>query len=87
MWPTTFSSGLSGQAIGRDVQPLTMEIGADIAAARSRVMHALYVGAHGTGVTLTEHVKDLQHRLQIDARRRRPLSERPKGAKLRLRRS
>jgi hypothetical protein len=62
---------------GRDVQPLTDKSRADIAAARSRVMHALYVGAHGTTVTLTEHVKDMQHRLQIDARRRRPMSERP----------
>jgi hypothetical protein len=62
---------------GRDVQPLTVESRADIAAARSRVMHALYVGAHGTRVALTEHVKDMQHRLQIDARRRRPLLERP----------
>jgi hypothetical protein len=62
---------------GRDVQPLTVESRADIAAARSRVMHALYVGAHGTRVTLTEHVKELHHRLQIDARRRRPIAKRP----------
>jgi hypothetical protein len=62
---------------GRDVQPLTVESGADIAAARSRVMHALYVGAHGTTVALTEHVKEMQHRLQIDTRRRRPIVERP----------
>ena len=61
---------------GRDVQPITVEIRADIAAARSRVMHALYVGAHGTRVALTEHARDLQHRLQIDARRRRPIVER-----------
>jgi hypothetical protein len=40
-------------------------------------MHALYVGAHGTRVVLAEHVKDAHHRLQIDARRRRPISERP----------
>ena len=62
---------------GGDVRPTTVETRADIAAARSRVMHGLYVGAHGTRVALTEHVKDMQHRLQIDARRRRPMSERP----------
>jgi hypothetical protein len=62
---------------GRDVQPLTDKSRADIAAARSRVIHALYVGAHGTRVALTEHVKEMQHRLQIDARRRRPIVERP----------
>jgi hypothetical protein len=52
---------------GRDVQPFTVQSRADITAARSRLMHALYVGAHGTRVALTEHVKDAHHRLQIDA--------------------
>jgi hypothetical protein len=65
---------------GRDVQPLTVESRADIAAARSRVMHVLYVGAHGMRVTLIEHVKDLQHRRQIDAHHRRRISERPSPA-------
>jgi hypothetical protein len=62
---------------GRDVQPLTTESRADITAARSRVMHALYVGAHGTRATLTEYVKDAHRRLQVDAHRRRPIVERP----------
>jgi len=37
----------------------------------------LYVGAHGTRVALAEHVKDAKRRIQVDARRRRPISERP----------
>jgi hypothetical protein len=35
-------------------------VSADIDAARMRIMHALYVGAHGLGVALRSHVKDLQ---------------------------
>jgi hypothetical protein len=57
---------------GRDVQPNTADVRADIAAARARIMYALYVAAHGTALAITEHTKDLQDRLQIDSRRRRP---------------
>ncbi|HEX8509331.1 MAG TPA: hypothetical protein VF635_07525, partial [Propionibacteriaceae bacterium] len=38
---------------GRDVQPTTPETRADIAAARSRVMHTLYVAAHGTSMAVS----------------------------------
>lgn len=65
------------ERFGRDVQPTTPEIRGDIAAARSRVMHALYVGAHGTTVALTEYQKDLRDRLETASRRHTPLSDRP----------
>src|SRR5215218_8024746 len=62
---------------GRDVEPTTADVRADIAAARARIMHTLYVSAHGTAVAITEHTKNLQDQLQIDIRRRRPVAERP----------
>src|SRR5215218_2837827 len=62
---------------GRDVQPTTADVRADIAAARGRIMHTLYVAAHGTALAITEHTKDLQDQLQIDIRRRRPVVQRP----------
>lgn len=43
------------QRYRRDVQPTTPDARADIAAARSRVMHVLYVGAHGTALAVTEY--------------------------------
>src|SRR5215212_5211746 len=45
---------------GGDVQPTTADVRADIAAARARIMHTLYVAAHGTAVAITEHSKGLQ---------------------------
>jgi hypothetical protein len=58
---------------GRDVQPTSAEARADIAAARARIMHTLYVGAHGTAVALREYAKDLRDRRRVDALRRRPI--------------
>ncbi|HLM20326.1 MAG TPA: hypothetical protein VK390_02235 [Propionibacteriaceae bacterium] len=63
---------------GRDVQPTSAKVrGGDLAAARARIMHTLYVAAHGTALAITGHTKDLQHQLQIDIRRRRPVAQRP----------
>jgi hypothetical protein len=62
---------------GRDVQPTSAEARADIAAARARVMHTLYVGAHGTAVALRGYTNDLRNRLHRDTQRRRPLGSRP----------
>src|SRR5215216_6726420 len=58
---------------GGDVQPTTAEVRGDLVAARARIMHTLYVAAHGTSVAITEHSKDLQDQLQIDIGRRRPV--------------
>ncbi|HEY6688892.1 MAG TPA: hypothetical protein VI094_22100 [Propionibacteriaceae bacterium] len=62
---------------GRDVQPTSGEARADVAAARARVMHTLYVGAHGTAVVLRDYATDLRDRLHVDTRRRRPVGSRP----------
>jgi hypothetical protein len=62
---------------GRDVQPTSAEARADIAAAHARIMHTLYVGAHGTAVALREYADDLRDRRQTDTRRRRPVGSRP----------
>jgi hypothetical protein len=40
-------------------------------------MHMLYVAAHATTVALSGYVTDLQSRLEVGARRRQPLAERP----------
>jgi hypothetical protein len=37
----------------------------------------VYVAAHAATVALTEYQRDLQHRLEIGARRRQPFVERP----------
>ena len=65
------------EGFGGDVQPTTAEVRGDIAAARARIMHTLYVAAHGTAVVIAEHTKDHQNRLQMDIRRRRPVAQRP----------
>jgi hypothetical protein len=77
------ASNLSRAAVlvarhGRDVQPTTPETRADIAAARSRVMHTLYVAAHGTSMAVSGHANALQDQLDTAARRHASLSERPK---------
>jgi hypothetical protein len=41
------------------------------------MLHALYVAAHATSVALTGYQRDLQHRLDVGARRRQPFLERP----------
>jgi hypothetical protein len=62
---------------GQDVQPTSAETRADITAARARVMHTLYVAAHGTAVALGEYANDLRNRLHLDTQRRRPVGLRP----------
>ena len=54
---------------------LTMRVGSQDA--HRQVVHMLYVAAHGTTVTLSGYVRDLQRRLEVSARRRQPLAERP----------
>jgi hypothetical protein len=67
---------------GRDVQPTGAETRADIAAARARIVHTLYVGAHGTGVALRDYVNDLRDRLRVDTQRRRPVGLRPEAREI-----
>lgn len=62
---------------GRHVQPTTPQTRADIAAAQSRVVHAVYVAAHATAVAVTAYVHDLRERLDTATRRHTPLAERP----------
>ena len=45
--------------------------------ANTQILHALYVAAHATAVALTGYERDLHHRLEVGARRRQPLVERP----------
>ena len=62
---------------GRDVPPTGAEARADVGAARARLMHTLYVAAHGTAVALRDHATDLRDRLRVDTRRRGPIGSRP----------
>ena len=39
--------------------------------------HALYVAAHATTVALSQYQRDVQHHLEVGARRRQPFVERP----------
>ena len=41
--------------------------------AYTQILHALYVAAHATAVALTGYQRDLQHRLEVGARRRQAL--------------
>jgi hypothetical protein len=45
--------------------------------AKTQILHALYVAAHATTVALGGYERDLQNRLDVDARRRQRLVERP----------
>jgi hypothetical protein len=45
--------------------------------ANTQILHVLYVAAHATAVALSGYQRDLQHRLEVGARRRQPFSERP----------
>jgi hypothetical protein len=49
----------------------------DPTAPNSQILHVVYVAAHAATVALTEYQRDLQHRLEIGARRRQPFVERP----------
>ena len=62
---------------GRPPQPTTLRMQAGSLDAHRQVMHMLYVAAHGTTVALSGYVADLQRRLEVGARRRQPLAERP----------
>lgn len=46
------------------VRPFPEALAADLVAARARVMHTLYVGAHGVGLAVGAHVRDLQASLR-----------------------
>jgi hypothetical protein len=61
---------VASEAVSTDgpIDPVTVRI---------HVLHALYVAAHATTVALTGYQRDLQHRLEVGARRRQPLIERP----------
>ena len=45
--------------------------------AKTQILHALYVAAHATTVALGGYERDPQNRLDVGARRRQPLVERP----------
>jgi hypothetical protein len=45
--------------------------------ANTQVLHAVYVAAHASTVALGGYERDLQDRLEVGARRRQPLVERP----------
>jgi hypothetical protein len=62
---------------GGDMQSTGADARADIAAARARIMHTLYVGAYGIAVALREYANDLRDRLRADTQRRRPIESRP----------
>jgi hypothetical protein len=48
-----------------------------LTAAKTQMVHALYVTAHTTTVALIGYERGLQHRLEVGARRRQPFVERP----------
>src|SRR5665811_1291694 len=45
---------------GGHIRPSDPEVRADLEAARMRIMHTLYVGAHGVGVAARDHVRDVE---------------------------
>jgi hypothetical protein len=67
---------------GGDVKPTTPQVRADIAAARARIVHTLYVGAHGASIALGEHLKELRARREALARPRRNVPHRPSTEEL-----
>ena len=62
---------------GHAPQSTTLAVQAGSQDAHRQVVHMLYVAAHGTTVALSGYVTDLQSRLEVGARRRQPLAERP----------
>jgi hypothetical protein len=66
---------LEEQPAGSEAVSTDGQIG--LTSAKTQVFHALYVAAHGTAVALTGYQRDLQDRLEVGARRRQPLVERP----------
>jgi hypothetical protein len=55
---------------GRSSRPATADV-------HGQVMHTLYVTGHATAIALGAYVTELQHRLEVDTRRRQPIVERP----------
>ena len=45
---------------GGHIRPMDTAVRADVDAARMRIMHTLYVGAHGVGVAARQHVADVE---------------------------
>src|SRR5512132_3670843 len=66
---------LEEQPAGSEAVSTDRQIG--LTTARTQMLHALYVAAHATAVALTGYRRDLQHRLDVGARRRQPFIERP----------
>jgi hypothetical protein len=66
---------LEEQPAGSEAVSTDGQIG--LTTVKTEVLHALYVAAHATAVALTGYQRDLQHRLDVGARRRQPLVERP----------
>jgi hypothetical protein len=66
---------LEEQPAGSEAVSTDGQIG--LTTARTQMLHALYVAAHATAVALTGYRRDLQHRLDVGARRREPFIERP----------
>jgi hypothetical protein len=58
-------------------QSTTPDSPADLQHAPGRVMHTLYVAAHGTVVALGAYAADLQGQVETATRRRQPIAERP----------
>ena len=48
------------QRRGSHIRPVDPEVRADLDAARMRIMHTLYVGAHGVSVATQQHVRDVR---------------------------
>jgi hypothetical protein len=66
---------LEEQPAGSEAASTDGQIG--LATAKTQMLQGLYVAAHATAVALTGYERDLQHRLDVGARRRQPLVERP----------
>jgi len=66
---------LEEQPAGSEAGSTDGQIG--LATAKTQMLHALYVAAHATSVALTGYQRDLQHRVDVGARRRQPFVERP----------
>jgi hypothetical protein len=66
---------LLGQPVASEAISTPDQVG--LTAANTQVLHALYVAARATAVALTGYERDLQRRLEVSARRRQPLLERP----------
>jgi hypothetical protein len=66
---------LQEQPVAPEAESTNGQIGRTTA--NTQILQALYVAAHATAVALTGYQRDLQHRLEVGARRRQPFVERP----------